>query len=146
MKFLGSAAVASASFIVVIVGCLVSQPVDSQPAPTQEQLVDAAGNMRIPNNYRTTYEFLGSWSVAGDKGAKQIHLVYASPGSAAAYRATGKFPDGSILGGSLRHGHCCPGGIRSDSSDPDWRPAKPRVTMADFLRRRVKRASSRTTR
>ena len=105
MKFLGSAAVASASFIVVIVGCLVSQPVDSQPAPTQEQLVDAAGNMRIPNNYRTTYEFLGSWSVAGDKGAKQIHLVYASPGSAAAYRATGKFPDGSILGGSLRHGH-----------------------------------------
>src|SRR6516164_8537796 len=41
---------------------------------------------------------------------------------------------------------CCPGGIRSDSSDPDWRPAKPRVTMADFLRRRVKRASSRTTR
>ena len=97
MKLLGSAAVASASFIVVTVGCLVSQPVDSQPAPTQEQLVDAAGNMRIPNNYRTTYEFLGSWSVAGDKGAKQIHLVYASPGSAAAYRATGKFPDGSIL-------------------------------------------------
>src|SRR4029434_11170938 len=29
---------------------------------------------------------------------------------------------------------CCPGGIRSDSSDPDWRPVKPRVTMADFLR------------
>ena len=39
MKFLRSAAVASASFIVVTVGCLVSQPVDSQPAPTQEQLV-----------------------------------------------------------------------------------------------------------
>src|SRR5436190_16294495 len=29
---------------------------------------------------------------------------------------------------------CCPGGIRSDSSDPDWRPVNPRVTMADFLR------------
>src|SRR5512132_926424 len=29
---------------------------------------------------------------------------------------------------------CCPGGIRSDGSDPDWRPVKPRVTMADFLR------------
>src|SRR3954464_10931378 len=36
---------------------------------------------------------------------------------------------------------CCPGGIRSDSSDPDWRPVKPRVTIADFLRRRVKGAS-----
>src|SRR6516162_125274 len=34
---------------------------------------------------------------------------------------------------------CCPGGIRSDSSDPDWRPVKPRVTMADFLRGRMKR-------
>jgi hypothetical protein len=54
MKFLGSTAVASASFIVVTVGCLVSQPVDSQPAPAQEQLVDAAGNMHIPNNYRTS--------------------------------------------------------------------------------------------
>src|SRR4051794_27520383 len=29
---------------------------------------------------------------------------------------------------------CCPGGIRSDGSDPDWRPVKPRVTMADLLR------------
>src|SRR5262249_58472190 len=40
---------------------------------------------------------------------------------------------------------CCPGGIRSDSSDPDRRPVKPRMTIADFLRRRVKGAS-RTTR
>src|SRR3954451_16014562 len=39
---------------------------------------------------------------------------------------------------------CCPGGIRSNCSDPDWRPVKPRVTMADFLRGRVKGASSRT--
>src|SRR6516162_241670 len=26
---------------------------------------------------------------------------------------------------------CCPGGIRPDGSDPDWRPVKPRVTIAD---------------
>ncbi|MBR0750179.1 cytochrome P460 family protein [Bradyrhizobium japonicum] len=97
MKFLGSAAVASASFIVVIVGCLVSQSANSQPAAAQEQLVDATGNMHIPKNYRATYEFLGSWSVAGDKGAKEMHVVYASPGSVAAYRTTGKFSDGSIL-------------------------------------------------
>src|SRR6201985_2985964 len=97
MKFLRGTAVASASFIVAAVGCLVSQPVDSQPAPAQEQLVDAAGNMHIPKNYRTTYEFLGSWSIAGDQGAKEIHVVYASPGTAAAYRGTGGFPEGSIL-------------------------------------------------
>src|SRR3954466_15460665 len=41
---------------------------------------------------------------------------------------------------------CCPGGIRSDGSDPDWRPVKPRVTMVDFLGGRVKGASSRTKR
>src|ERR1700743_2902504 len=97
MKFLRGTAVASASFIVATVGCVVSQPVDSQPAPAQEQLVDATGNMHIPKNYQTTYEFFGSWSIAGDKGAKEIHVVYASPGTAAAYRATGEFPHGSIL-------------------------------------------------
>src|SRR4051812_21027765 len=37
---------------------------------------------------------------------------------------------------------CCPGGIRSDSSDPDWRPVKPRVTMVDFLRVSVWNRSS----
>lgn len=98
MKLLGkSAAVLSASVIVATVGCLVSLPAVSQAASAQEQLIDAAGNMRIPENYRTAYEFLGSWSVAGDEGAKEMHIVYASPGTAAAYRDTGKFPDGSIL-------------------------------------------------
>src|SRR5262245_20293097 len=59
---------------------------------------------------------------------------------------------GSIrgVGPAVRTGklstRCCPGGIRSDNSDPDWRPVKPRVTMADFLRRRVKGTSSRITR
>src|SRR5256885_8928802 len=37
---------------------------------------------------------------------------------------------------------CCPGGIRPDGSDPDWRPVKPRVTMADFLRAGVWNQSS----
>src|SRR3954471_6958036 len=35
---------------------------------------------------------------------------------------------------------CCPGGIWSDSSDPERRPVKPRVTMANFLRLRLKGA------
>src|SRR5205814_471153 len=39
---------------------------------------------------------------------------------------------------------CCPGGIRSDSSDPDWRPVEPRGTMAGFPGGRVKGAASRT--
>ncbi|HSE67615.1 MAG TPA: cytochrome P460 family protein, partial [Gemmatimonadales bacterium] len=30
-------------------------------------------------------------------GAKELHFVYASPGTITAYRKTGHFPDGSIL-------------------------------------------------
>jgi hypothetical protein len=62
-------------------------------------VVDAGGNLRVPNAYRDDYQFLGTWSVAADqaRGAKDIHVVYASPGSVAAYRKTGHFPDDSVL-------------------------------------------------
>ena len=30
-------------------------------------------------------------------GAKQLHVVYASPGTRAAFKNTGKFPDGTVL-------------------------------------------------
>src|ERR1700748_2335874 len=35
---------------------------------------------------------------------------------------------------------CCPGGIRSDSSDAGWWAVKPRVTMENVLCRRLKAA------
>jgi hypothetical protein len=37
--------------------------------------------------------------VAADqgKGSKELHDVYASPGTIAAYRRDGKFPDGAVL-------------------------------------------------
>jgi hypothetical protein len=68
----------------------------SQKAASVE---DADGNLQVPPNYRDTYEFLGAWSAADDKapGAKQLHIVYASPGTRAAYKRTGKFPDGTVL-------------------------------------------------
>jgi Cytochrome P460 len=61
--------------------------------------VDAQGNLHVPSDYRTTYEFLGTWAVASDdgKGAKQMHVVYVSPGSAAAFRKTGHFPEGAVI-------------------------------------------------
>jgi hypothetical protein len=61
--------------------------------------VDAKGNLHVPSNYRQTYEYLGSWAIAADKGSgsKQIHEVYASPGTIEAYRKTGKFPNGITL-------------------------------------------------
>jgi Cytochrome P460 len=60
---------------------------------------DAAGNLHVPEDYKTRYTYLGTWSVADDKakGAKQLHIVYASPGAVAAFQKLGKFPDGSVL-------------------------------------------------
>ena len=68
-----------------------SGPTGTPAAVVRNAAVDASSNIRVPANYRATYEFLGSWSVAADQGAgaKQLHIVYASPGAVAAYRKSG---------------------------------------------------------
>lgn len=67
--------------------------------PAAKGVVDANGNLRVPANYRTSYQFLGTWAVqeAPDKSPSQLHNVYASPGTIAAYRKHKRFPDGSVL-------------------------------------------------
>ena len=62
-------------------------------------VVDAAGNLRVPGDYRATYQVLGSWAVAADegRGSKELHVVYASPRSVEAFRKDGRFPDGTVL-------------------------------------------------
>jgi hypothetical protein len=64
-----------------------------------EAIVDTNGNLHVPNAYRTTYEFLGTWAVAVDQGqgSQELHVVYASPGAITAYRGDGHFPDGTVL-------------------------------------------------
>jgi len=60
---------------------------------------DAAGNLHVPDAYRSLYQLLGSWAVAAEQGhgAKELHIVYASPGTISAYRKDGSFPDGAVL-------------------------------------------------
>jgi hypothetical protein len=64
-----------------------------------EAVADTNGNLRVPDAYRTTYEFLGTWAVAADQGqgSKELHVVYASPRTITAYRKDGHFPDGAVL-------------------------------------------------
>jgi hypothetical protein len=71
----------------------------SSNGPKAEAVDDAAGNLHVPDAYRTTYQSLGSWAVAADQGqgSKELHLVYASPGTVNAYRKDGHFPDGAVL-------------------------------------------------
>src|SRR5262245_704866 len=71
----------------------------SSKAPKVEAVADAAGNLHVPDRYRDTYQFLGSWAVAADqtRGSKELHVVYASPEAVAAYRQHQRFPDGAVL-------------------------------------------------
>src|SRR5258705_1007164 len=64
-----------------------------------EAAADTNGNLRVPNAYRTTYEFLGTWAVAAahGEGSQELQVVYASPGTITAYRRAGLFPDGTVL-------------------------------------------------
>ncbi len=61
-----------------------------------QTLVDPDGSIRKPANFRENYVHLGAFMVHDPKG-DEFHHTYASPGTAEAYRRTGKFPDGSVL-------------------------------------------------
>ena len=67
--------------------------------PGTGAIADAEGALRVPADYRSIYQYLGTWAVAADhgEGSKQLHNVYASPGAVAAFRADGHFPDGAVL-------------------------------------------------
>src|SRR5262249_48703434 len=76
-----------------------SQQRTSRGNGAREAVVDAQGNLHVPSNYRAAYEFLGTWAIAANKGlgSSELHKVFASPGSIAAYHTSGHFPDGTVL-------------------------------------------------
>ncbi|HEY4090769.1 MAG TPA: cytochrome P460 family protein [Luteibacter sp.] len=62
-------------------------------------VTDAKGNLHLPADYKKSYDYLGTWAIAADKGAgsKQMHEVYASPGAVDGYKTSGQFPEGTVL-------------------------------------------------
>lgn len=91
--------VGTASLLALLSTSGRSETTAAANSPDPAGVVDAAGNLRVPADYRTSYQFLGSWAVAADQGqgSKEIHTVYASPGVIAGYRKDGRFPAGSVL-------------------------------------------------
>src|SRR5258708_2664503 len=75
------------------------QQVKSQSSSSYDgwALVDNAGNIRKPADYRDRYQALGTFSVVDLNGDTELHYTYASPGTAEYYRKTGKFADGAVL-------------------------------------------------
>ena len=100
MRIVGVLGVALAGlFVIGAVTAYGQINTPSQYGGTTAAVVDDKGNLRVPSDYRTAYQMLGSWAVAKDDGpgSKEMHMVYASPGTIAAYRKDGHFPDGTVL-------------------------------------------------
>ena len=87
------------SMLFLTVACLAGyQPASAQTTHKFNgyDLVDKTGNLHKPADYRDLYQLLGTFTVLDPKG-DQMHVTYATPGTAEYYRKTGKFPDGAVL-------------------------------------------------
>lgn len=91
------------------IGLLVSTTsiADSPFELTYRNMVDEQGNISLPKDFRCSWTFLGSWSLAAKQvktssddrkpGAAGLHNVYTQPETIDHFRKTGKFPDGAVL-------------------------------------------------
>ncbi len=103
MKRLGfgiSAVTAPAALVACV--CLGTGTLGGRPDATPrdaKSVVDANGNLHVPEDYLRTYRYLGTWAVSSveGQGANELHVVYASPEAVAAYQQTGQFPDDAVL-------------------------------------------------
>ena len=60
-------------------------------------LVDKAGIIRKPADFRDLYQILGVYTPVDFNNNTEMHYTYALPGTAEYYRKTGKFADGTVL-------------------------------------------------
>jgi hypothetical protein len=80
--------------LTIFAGALQGAPVGARFSA----YVDDKGAINLPKDYRTKWAHLGSWSVHDRADAGHgFHDVYTQPETVAAYRKTGKFPDGALL-------------------------------------------------
>jgi hypothetical protein len=96
---LGITILASAAALITLTHFRSAKTVSAASGPTFTQnfaLVDKAGNIAKPKDFREKYEMLGSYFVL-DSAGNQMHMTYASPGAAQYYRTNGKFADGTVL-------------------------------------------------
>src|SRR5262249_27148861 len=81
--------------LVLLTGSIADASRDGAPGE-QLDLVDSAGQIRRPTDYRDRYQALGVYTILDPKG-NEMHYTYATPRTAEAYRKTGRFPDGTVL-------------------------------------------------
>jgi len=74
---------------------------------TYGSLVDESGNISLPEDFRSDWAFLGTWSIAekdvetssaaSGHGAAGLHTVYTQRKTIDHFRKTGEFPDGAVI-------------------------------------------------
>jgi len=82
--------------LIIVAGYQQVKPQTAGDGYNGLDLVDKAGNIRKPSDYRDHYQGLGTYTVLDPKG-DQMHFTYASPNAAEHYRKNGKFADGTVL-------------------------------------------------
>lgn len=76
---------------------------DELAARTYRDLVGAAGEIRLPTDFRRQWIHLGSWLVDDPQAPGHgFHDVYAAQEAVAGYLKRGVFPDGSVLVKEIR--------------------------------------------
>lgn len=85
--------------LAALAGAAFGAPALAGPlSDTYSKIVNSKGAITVPDeDYRRDWTMLGAWSIAGDEGAAGMHVVYAQPEAVDGFRATGAFPDGTIL-------------------------------------------------
>lgn len=95
--------------LIAVVALLVSATsiADAPFELTYRTVVDEQGNISLPKNFRRSWAFLGTWSIAAkdvktssegyNPGAAGLHNVYTQQETIDYFRKTGKFPDGAVL-------------------------------------------------
>lgn len=75
-----------------------SKASDAKPGgDTFSTLVGPAGEISYPKDFPVGFVFIGTWAVAGGDGVSDLHSVYTRPQDLAAFRQSGKWPDGAVL-------------------------------------------------
>src|SRR5262245_58480019 len=88
-----------AGLLVIVAAHGQSDTTASRSVGRANAVVEEIRILRVPDGYRTPYQLLGSWAIAAGQGegSKDLHVVYASPGTITAFRKDGRFPDGAVL-------------------------------------------------
>jgi hypothetical protein len=87
--------------IVYALGLVLLTPLTARAQDNFSPYVDADGQIALPEDFRLKMVHLGSWFVPEGE-ASGFHDVYTEAETAAAYRASGRFPDGATLVKELR--------------------------------------------